>query len=166
MQIKNIQGEVIFEAKASSIKELLEIAVKQGANLVGANLRGANLVGANLIGANLVGAYLRGANLEGAYLRGAYLEGANLVGANLVGANFYGEKLTKNIIVISSLGYWCCITDSKMKIGCQLHNIEDWFNFSNEEILKMDGKTALKFWNENKAMLKAICDGRKTENAQ
>ena len=64
-------------------------AYLEGANLRGADLEGANLRGANLRGANLRGAYLEGANLRGAYLEGAYLEGADLEGANLRGAYLY-----------------------------------------------------------------------------
>ena len=41
------------------LRAALEIAVKDGADLVGANLVGANLDGATLVGANLVGANLR-----------------------------------------------------------------------------------------------------------
>ena len=62
-QIKNLQGDVIFEAEGGSLKAVVELAVKQGANLYGANLEGANLKGANLYGANLEGANLYGANL-------------------------------------------------------------------------------------------------------
>ena len=49
-----------------TIKEAVESAVNDGANLYGANLRCANLDGANLDGANLYGANLYGANLYGA----------------------------------------------------------------------------------------------------
>ena len=33
-----------------------------------------------------------------------------------------------------------------MAIGCQQHTIEEWRNFSDSEILEMDGRKALKFW--------------------
>ena len=57
MEIKNLQGEVIF--------------AYEGANLEGAYLEGAYLEGAYLEGANLRGANLRDANLRSAYLRDA-----------------------------------------------------------------------------------------------
>ena len=78
-------GNVLFEYEKenNTIKETLEKAIKEGANLKGANLEEANLEGA----------YLEGANLEGANLEGAYLEEANLEGANLKGANLYGADL-------------------------------------------------------------------------
>ena len=100
-EIKNRwTGSVLFEYEKenNTMKETLEKAVKDGANLYGANLyganlKGANLEGANLEGANLYGAYLEGANLDGANLDGAYLEGANLKGANLYGAYLEGAYL-------------------------------------------------------------------------
>ena len=98
LEIKNIFGDVLYSAEATTISECLCLAVKDGANLfranlVGANLDGANLDGANLDGANLVGANLDGANLVGANLFRANLDGAHLDGANLRGANLYGANL-------------------------------------------------------------------------
>ena len=68
IQIKSIWGEILFEheKESNTIKDTLEEAVKQGANLVRANLVRANLVRANLYGANLDGANLVRANLYGA----------------------------------------------------------------------------------------------------
>jgi len=75
IQIKSIFGNILFEYEKenNTIKDTVEEAVKQGANLRDANLRGAYLGGANL----------GGANLRDAYLRDAYLRDANLGGANL-----------------------------------------------------------------------------------
>jgi hypothetical protein len=92
MEIKSSRGSVL-SAEASSLKELLQNAVKDSANLYGADLRGANLRGANLYGANLYGANLGGADLGGADLGGANLGGADLGGANLGGANLGGADL-------------------------------------------------------------------------
>ena len=60
IQIKSICGEVLFEYEKenNTLKDTLEEAVKQGANLDRANLDGANLYRANLYGANLDGANL------------------------------------------------------------------------------------------------------------
>ena len=80
LQIKTVFGELLFESKADSIKDLLEKAVKEkeGADLREANLEGVNLKGVCLIRADLEGANLREADLEGVNLRGAYLKGVNL----------------------------------------------------------------------------------------
>ena len=60
IQIKSKIGELLFEyeKKNNTIKDTVEEAVKQGANLDGAYLEEANLRGAYLGGANLRGAYL------------------------------------------------------------------------------------------------------------
>ena len=70
-EIKNrYTGSVLFEYEKedNTLKETVEQAIKEGADLRGANLGGANLGGADLEGANLEGADLRGADLEGAYI--------------------------------------------------------------------------------------------------
>ena len=110
-EIKNrYTGSVLFEYEKedNTLKETVEQAIKEGADLRGANLGGANLGGADLEGADLEGAdlrgaYLRGADLEGAdlegadlrgaYLRGAYLRGADLEGTDLGGADLEGAYI-------------------------------------------------------------------------
>ena len=97
------RSEPVWTGEAANLRDAVERAVREdanlegayltGANLTGANLEGANLAGANLEGANLAGANLTGANLTGAYLTGANLEGANLAGANLAGAYLAGANL-------------------------------------------------------------------------
>ena len=102
IEIKSIWGEVLFsfEKENNTIKDTVEEAVMQGANLDGANLYGANLYGANLYGANLYGANLYGANLnranlDRANLNRANLDRASLDGATLYGANLYGATLNR-----------------------------------------------------------------------
>jgi len=83
-EIRNWEtDQIIIENKNLSLKELIEVAVKKGANLEMADLAGANLAGAHLEMANLAGANLAGAHLEGAHLEWAYLAGANLAGAKI-----------------------------------------------------------------------------------
>ena len=78
IEIKNIDGEVIYTSTKSTLKEAVEEAVRERAYLYRANLRGADLTEANLYRADL-----RGANLCEANLCGACLYGANLCGADL-----------------------------------------------------------------------------------
>ena len=80
IQIKTIGGSILFEFEKedNTLRDTLEEAVREGANLRGAYLRVADLEGANLEGAYLRVADLEGADLEGADLRGADLRGANL----------------------------------------------------------------------------------------
>ena len=145
----NLDGANLYGAN-------LDGAYLHGANLRGANLYGANLYGANLDGANLDGANLRGANLYGANLDGAYLRGANLDGAYLRGAYLDGEKLTKSPLVITGLRYWCLISDGYMRLGCKRFTHEEWAEFSDDEIEKMDS-CALEFWKQWKESLLAMC---------
>jgi hypothetical protein len=120
------------------------------------------LYGANLLGANLRGADLYGANLYGANLRGADLYGANLYGADLRGAKYTDEiTLERTPLFIQGLNWDVIILDEHMKIGCELHSLKEWESYDNKRILEMDGKTALKFWKENKEGLLAIAHGDK-----
>ena len=110
MEVKTINGTILYTCDCENIADALTAAVKSGANLRGANLVGADLGYANLGGANLGyadlrGADLRGANLGGANLVGADLGGANLGGANLGGANLGGANLGYANLVGADLGY-------------------------------------------------------------
>ena len=140
-----------YESEENSLKITLQAAVKSGADLRGANLRCANLDGADL----------RGANLDGADLRGANLYGANLDGANLRCANLDGEKLTKTPLQLNNLKWFVLISDKYLRIGCQRFTIEEWKNFDDETIVKMDF-AALKFWRKWKASIIALCDAHTT----
>ena len=112
-EIKSVSGVVLYRSDgATSLREAVVAAVREGANLRGANLSGAylsganlrdaNLSGANLSGAYLRGAYLRDADLSGANLRGAYLSGANLRGANLRDAYLSGANLSGEVRLIGA----------------------------------------------------------------
>ena len=91
-----------------------------------------------------------------ANLRDANLDGANLYGANLRGANLDGEKLTKSPLVVTGLRYWCLISDGYMRLGCKRFTHEEWAEFSDDEIEKMD-RCALEFWKQWKESLLAMC---------
>ena len=68
IQIKSVSGKVLFELEKenNTIKETLEQAIKEDANLYNANLEDANLEDANLRNANLRNANLEDANLDNA----------------------------------------------------------------------------------------------------
>ena len=134
--------EVFFEDESiDNIKELLEKAVKGGADLEGADLRGVNLRGAYLEGADLRGAYLEGADLrganlyrvdlEGAILRGAYLGGANLKGANIKGANLY-DTCIRSFQLGKHFGFsYEYNKEIHVRIGCKDGTLEWWLkNYS------------------------------------
>ena len=155
----NLSGADLSDANLSDAN--LSGADLWGADLSGADLSDANLSGVNLWGANLWGANLRDANLSDANLSGVNLWGANLRGANLSDANLSGADLRgcagnqseiKSILIseVYSISY----TSEYLQIGCKSRKIIDWWTFDNKEIAKMDGKKAVKFWNENKEFIK------------
>ena len=132
IEIKSVSGKVLFELEKenNTIKETLEQAIKENANLIGANLYNANLECANLEDANLEDANLYNANLIGANLECANLRGANLRSANLEGAK---NKETAILPIFCKWSYG--IKGDLIIIGCKQKTIEEWdiwFN-SNEE---------------------------------
>ena len=171
-EIKNrYTGEVLFtfeydEKNTSGIivRDALEKALSFGADLRCADLRFADFRFANLEGADLRFADLRFANLEGAKLEGADLRYADLRFAKLEGAKLEGANLecAKNApLIISGLSYTCYIDGmGNMRIGCQIHTVEEWKKFTDEQIKDMDSE-ALEFWNKHKSMLLSICDSYK-----
>ncbi len=150
--------------------KFLDGSEREIADLRGAYLRGAYLRGADLRGADLTGAYLRGADLRGADLRGAYLTGADLTGADLTGAYLRGADLTgakvgsdKEVnfppsLIIDQLIWLVCIwrEDQIMRIGCEVHSVDEWASFDDEDISEMDDE-ALEFWREWKDSLLSLC---------
>ena len=146
IEIKHWAGRVLYthqpvDSSEMTMRHALEAATVTGANLTGANLRGANLTGAYLTGANLTDAYLRG---------------ANLTGANLTGATIYGVKITRAPVIIDGLRWGVTIINGHIKIGCQFHGIGAWSAFDDAAIAAMDGRDALRFWREHKAVIMAL----------
>ena len=168
IEIRNWRtGVVLFGGKHKTLKACLLSALKsdadlrgadlRGADLRGANLRGANLYGANLYGADLRGADLRDANLYGADLRGANLRdadlrdadlyGANLRDADLRGADLYGADLPElSVSIPAGEEYWLFISPDYVVAGCQKHTAQEWREMTKEQIAKMGGAKALKYY--------------------
>ena len=57
---------------------------------------------------------------------------------------------TSTVKIIHSDIYVIWVFDNHIKIGCRLYKKEEWANFTNKEIVVMDGKRMLEFWNRNK----------------
>ena len=110
----------------------------------------ADLSNADLFNADLFNANLSNANLSRADLFNADLSGADLSNANLFGAHGNMKEIKSIQIEFYTITY----TDSIIQIGCKNHTIEDWFNFNDKQILKMNGKKALIFWRKWKPILK------------
>ena len=98
IQIKSVSGKVLFELEKenNTIKETLEQAVKENANLEYANLENANL------------------------------EYANLEYANLRNANLYYAKNKETAILPIFCKWSYGIKGDLIKIGCVEKTIEQW----------------------------------------
>ena len=168
----NLSGANLSDANLSGANlsdAYLRGAYLRGANLSDANLSDANLSDAYLSGANLSGAYLSGANLSDAnlsganlsdaYLRGAYLRGAYLSDANLREINeLWGTSGNCREVKAIQCDLWpVTYTAEHMQIGCQFHNLSEWWHFTDEEIGEMDSR-ALEWWNVWKPILQSIIE--------
>jgi len=142
-----LEGAILKDANFEGAN--LYYADLEGANLQGANLIDADLSDANLIGVNLNNANLQGANLQGVSLRCAHMQGINLEDTNLSRA-IGNNKEVKSL----QLGKYpvTILVGIKAHIGCREHSIEEWENFTDEEINKMD-PGALEWWKEWKEMI-------------
>ena len=96
IQIKSIFGKILFEYTKlnNTVKDTLEVAVKNNVNLSNADLRDANLSNADLSNAILRYANLSNADLSNAILRYANLLNADLYNANLSNANLSNVHLS------------------------------------------------------------------------
>ena len=64
----------------------------------------------------------------------------------------FGKKTSKYLKFETSL-YDVIITNTHIKIGCKEYPIEKWEKFSDKQILKLDGKKALVWWNQWKEFI-------------
>ena len=75
---------------------------------------------------------------------------AEVTGNAKVYGNAYvlgNTQATKEVITFGNIfDYDITITDNHIKIGCQQYLKSRWLEFTNKEILEMEGKRALKFW--------------------
>ena len=115
------------------------------------NTTAIDLSGADLAGVDLSYLDLTGANLSSADLTNANMYGANLSGANLRDAIGNG----KEIKTLQTEFYIVVMTKDVMHIGCERYSYNEWFNFTDDQIAKMD-RNALKFWNKYKLILREL----------
>lgn len=76
-------------------------------------------------------------------------------------AKVCGDTISKSddlYNITSNSQYNITILPHSIKIGCQFHKKEDWWNFTDREIIEMDGKDALKWWRVWKPILQGICE--------
>jgi hypothetical protein len=91
---------------------------------------------------------------------------ANLGDANLHDADLFGANLSDTNLIIVQTNIWTCyVQKEQIRIGCQVFTIDEWLEFSDEEISKMDSK-ALAWWKIWKPILLSIVDTLRDEILQ
>jgi uncharacterized protein YjbI with pentapeptide repeats len=129
----------------------LSYAILTSANLISINLISADLSYAKLNFANLSSANLSFANMSFAELDSAKMQGAKLSSADLKFTDLetatYGEGVIigNNPLFILGLTWPIYIFKTHIKIGCQIHTKQEWLNFSDADIAKMESR-ASEFW--------------------
>ena len=83
--------------------------------------------------------------------------GGDWWGGDWRGGDWWGEKCKNNLLNVLGLKWPITISDTRMQIGCELHSFTDWEFFDDARIVQMD-RGALKFWNNNKVALMALCE--------
>ena len=120
---------VIFENDSETIREAVIAAIAAKTNLSGANLRNANLRNADLSYANLSDANLRNADLR-------FLRSAN----------------GKELACINAGKYQVVLSKEKIAIGCKFFTVEEWKEFDDDKISKMDDGS-LEWWRQWKELV-------------
>ena len=98
-----------------------------------------------------------GGDWRGGVWRGGVWRGGDWRGGVWRGGVWRGEKCKNNLLNVLGLKWPITISDTRMQIGCELHSFTDWEFFDDARIVQMD-RGALKFWNNNKVALMALCE--------
>ena len=99
--------------------------------------------------ANLSYANLSYANLSYANLRYANLSSANLSSADL---RFLHSANGKELACMNAGKYQVVLSKEKIAIGCKFFTVEEWKEFDDDTISKMDDG-ALEWWNQWKELV-------------
>jgi hypothetical protein len=111
-------------------------------------------------GANMSSADMRSANMRSANMRGADMRGADIILAILFGAVGNGREL-KSIQIFPE--YAICYSKHIVFIGCKGRKLDSWKNFTDEDILAMDGKRSIDFWRRNKDTIIGLIESNPSE---
>ena len=88
-------------------------------------------------------------SLRGSDLRGSDLSNSDLRGSDLRIIRGNGKEVKSLQIGTYMVSYHKDI----LNIGCQSHTLNEWLNFTDEEIDRMDKDTSLDWWKLNKDIL-------------
>lgn len=77
------------------------------------------------------------------------------------------SKVTETPVVIQGLRYIVTIMDDSMSVDCMSHTFEEWRNIDKRELLRWDGKEALRFYEKYHSLIEMTIDTtRKAETNQ
>ena len=157
LRYANLRYADLSSADLSSVN--LSYADLSSADLSYANLRYANLRSVNLSYADLSSADLLSANLRYADLRSADLSYADLSYADLRSPkSLWGATGNMSEVKSVQCDIWpVTYTATHMQIGCQFHDLAEWWGFDDEEISRMDQEAAA-WWSVWKPILKTIIE--------
>ena len=127
----------------------------RGADLSFSNLRNSNLNEVNMSFSKLSGSDLSGSNLFFSNFSGSNLDLADLTNVNLQGVSGNNKEI-KSLFVTET--YLITYTAKELQVGCERHNIKEWWGFSGEDIKKMDGDKAVTFWSEWRDTIKMMIE--------
>ncbi len=132
-EIKILNGKVLFKSnKVKSLKECVELAVKEKVDISGANFEGADLSGVNFNKANLSGVNFNGANLKGANLEKTNLEGVFCYRTNFKGANLKEANLERANINEANF------EEANLENACLVQSFPIDVNFDNAKLASAD----------------------------
>lgn len=71
-----------------------------------------------------------------------------------------GNPATR-LLALNGLCWSITISTEQIQIGCQIHTIGAWSQFSDREILAMAGPKALQFWRAYKTLILSLAQTKK-----
>ena len=155
----NITKDIIYQdCNAISMQGLVEQAINQEIDLSYADLSHTDLSYANLSHTDLSYANLSHTYLSYTDLRYAKLHDTDLSYTDLSYTDLHDAICNNREVKTIQTGKYIVniINDIDIQIGCKRFSIEDWFDFTDRDILLIDGKGALNWWKKWKPILKAI----------
>ena len=124
------------------------------------DLSGSCLIKSDLSGSDLCDSNLSNTDLRGCNLQGSRLNGCNLNGSDLRRSNLWGTNLTGSGLIVFEAGAWAAYVQADfIRIGCQYHSVEQWRNFTDDEINEMSvNPSALTYWERYKAIILSMVE--------
>jgi len=126
-----------------------------GANFSCSDFSKSTMLKVNVLSANFIQTDLTNSRLEGVNFSQTKLYNSNLTKATFRGCT--GNRKEIKSLMISEV-YPITYTSKYLQIGCECHEIVDWWKFSDRRIRLMDGVQALDFWTENKEFIKSTIE--------